>query len=263
MANGILLLNKPTGLSTFDLIRVFKKAIKPDFKVGHAGTLDVFANGLSILLLGSATKNFSLFQTLPKTYLATARLGYSSPTLDIEGDLTPQTNPPSIGREKIEVLFNNFPRQYHQSVPAYSAAKHQGQPLYRHARKGNAITNKTKPVTIHQLELIAYRSPLVTFNTSVSSGTYIRQLSCDLFTQLKLDSFLSSLTRTRIGPYQLKDAINLDTLYNKNWHQHLITKYDPQNQIHQWQPRASWSRHPLVFWFHVYPTHSLGNQWPN
>lgn len=233
MINGILLLNKPAGLSTFDLIRVFKKAVKPDFKVGHAGTLDVFANGLSILLLGPATKHFSLFQTLPKTYLATARLGYSSPTLDIEGDLTPQVDPPSVDREELETTFNNFPRQYDQSVPAYSAAKHQGQPLYRHARKGNAVTTKTKSVTIHQLELVAYRPPLLTFKASVSSGTYIRQLSCDLFTQLKLDSFLSSLTRTRIGPYQLKDAINLDTLYNKNWHQHLITKYDPQNQIHQ------------------------------
>jgi len=220
--NSLLLINKPIGLSTFDLIRHLKKAIKPDFKVGHAGTLDVFADGLVVLLLGDATKTFTDFQEHPKTYLATARLGISSPTLDIEGELTIQKNYVSPGRETIEQTIKDFPQKYDQTVPSYSAAKHQGKPLYKHARSGKLLT-KTKPVTIHNLELVAHKNPLVTFKATTSSGTYIRQLSYDLFRKLEIDSFLSNLTRTEIGPYKLQNAATLEDLYNQNWKQYLVT----------------------------------------
>ena len=220
--NSLLPLLKPVGLSTFDLIRIFKKTTKPDFKVGHAGTLDVFADGLAILLLGDATKKFADFQNLEKTYIATARLGVSSTTLDTEGDFTKQKNPPKPTYEEMEKLFADFPKSYEQDVPAYSAAKHEGKPLYQHALEGNVSISKSKTVQIYDLKLIAYKYPLVTFKATVSSGTYIRQLGVDLFTKLKLKSFLTCLTRLQIGEYQLDSAANLGDLYNQTWERKLI-----------------------------------------
>lgn len=221
--NALLPINKPVGLSTFDLIRHFKKANSPDYKVGHAGTLDVFADGLVILLLGSATKSFADFQQHQKTYLATSRLGYSTATLDIEGDFIQQLDPPHLTRESIASAIETFPKKYDQTVPAFSAAKHQGQPLYKHALKGQAIT-KSKPVEIYQLELLAYKNPLATIKATVSSGTYIRQLSVDIFKTLHIESFLTNLTRTQIGPFDLHAAATLEDVYNDNWKQYQITQ---------------------------------------
>lgn len=209
----ILPVYKPIGLSTFDLIRRYKRENNlparsrgSASKIGHAGTLDVFADGLVLLLLGTATKDFDQFQTYPKTYRAAIRLGASSTTLDIEGNLTNQKNPPRPDREIIEAVLKEFIGTINQSVPAFSAAKHQGQPLYKLARQGRAAPAKSKPVTIHALQLLAYKYPLVTLEATVSSGTYIRQLTYDIFKKLDLDSFLFALTRTAIGPFSLKNV---------------------------------------------------------
>lgn len=219
--NALLPINKPISLSTFDLIRIFKRTNEPEYKVGHAGTLDVFADGLVILLLGTATKKFADFQNLPKTYLATARLGVNSTTLDTEGSFTTQKSPPKPSKTELESIFTAFPREYEQTVPAYSAAKHEGNPLYKHALKGKIIS-KSKPVQIYELKLVAYKYPLITFTTTVSSGTYVRQLSVDLFAKLKLHSFLTTLTRNQIGEYKLESAATLQDLYNDTWQSHLL-----------------------------------------
>lgn len=216
---GILLVNKPIGYSTFDVIRDFKRATSFKGKVGHAGTLDVFADGLVILMVNT-TKSFAKFQELEKEYQASLKLGSSSTTLDIEGDITLQNDPPKPSKEQIiEALTQHLGTQ-EQSIPSFSAAKFEGQPLYKHALKGNLITNKSKQVTIHSLQLIAYKHPLVTFTVTCSSGTYIRQLSRDIFKDLGIESFLFGLTRTKIGDYHLKDAISIKEL--ANWQKKLV-----------------------------------------
>lgn len=222
MESGILLLNKPVGISTFDCIRVFKRHTGFKGKVGHAGTLDVFASGLVILLIGKMTKNFADFQGGEKEYIATARLGFSSPTLDVEGDLVSQVDSPKPTRDDIVEAIQNFVGTYDQTVPSFSAAKQNGKALYELARSGEMVTNKSKPVTITEVELIGYKYPLVTFRSVVSSGTYIRQLSWDVFQKLGVDSFLFSLLRTKVGQYRLADTHTFDDLTPESWTKFLI-----------------------------------------
>lgn len=222
MESGIILINKPVGISTFDCIRIFKRKTGFKGKVGHAGTLDVFACGLAILLIGKRTKDFAQFQGGEKEYVASARLGYSSETLDIEGTLVEKSGFEKPKREQIEELLGQFVGSYEQTVPSFSAAKQNGLPLYDLARKGELVTNKSKLVQIHSIELIGYKFPLVTFRTSVSSGTYIRQLSWDIFQKLNIDSFLFSLSRTKVGQYTLDQATELSSLTPENWATYLL-----------------------------------------
>lgn len=203
----ILPVNKPVGLSTFDLIRRYKREHNYNGKIGHAGTLDVFAEGLVLLLLGSATKQFAEFQTLPKTYIAHVRLGASSNTLDVEGVINNQKDPVIPKREAIETVLPDFIGVYDQAVPAFSATKQAGQPAYKLARAGKEVIAKSKPVTIHQLRLLAYKYPLITLEATVGSGTYIRQLTVDIFHKLQLESFLFGLKRTAIGEHALHGII--------------------------------------------------------
>lgn len=207
--NQILLVNKPIGFSTFDLIRQYKHSEpyqKLKHKVGHAGTLDVFADGLVLLLLGEATKQFDQFQKLNKTYLASVRLGVASNTLDIEGELKTQTDSPVPTKDLILASLPQFIGSFDQTVPDFSAAKQGGQPLYKLARAGKKIIPKSKPVTVYEFKITAYKYPLVQLEIACSSGTYIRQLTYDLFRKMGIDSFLFSLRRTQIGDYHLRDA---------------------------------------------------------
>src|SRR5689334_4501521 len=143
---GILLINKPVGYSTFDIIRDFKRGTSFKGKIGHAGTLDVFADGLAILLVNT-TKDFAKFQELQKHYTANVRLGISSTTLDVKGEFTPQENASKVTREQLLKILPTFVGTYKQTIPSYSAAKFEGKPLYKHARKGNIVSHKSKPAT--------------------------------------------------------------------------------------------------------------------
>lgn len=218
---GILAINKPIGLSTYDLIRFFKKTAGFNGKIGHAGTLDVFGSGLVLILLGKATKQFQDWQTYDKQYLASARLYYSTDTLDIEGKIEPTSKIIKLDRARIEAVFPHFIGNIRQKIPAYSATKYHGQPLYKLARKGQQI-NKEKSVNIKEIKLVAFKSALVSLDIVCASGTYIRQLVYDLFQELEVRSFLFSLTRTRIGPISLKNSHDLKILTDNQWKKHLI-----------------------------------------
>lgn len=221
MYTGILLVDKPVGLSTFDLIRVFKKNNHFEGKIGHAGTLDVFAGGLVILLLNT-TRHFADFQEHKKHYLASVRLDASSTTLDIEGKVTHFENDEKIQKDSIQGSIDQFIGTHEQNIPSYSAAKFEGKPLYKHAAQGNLVTHKSKPITVYDLSLLALKYPLATLNITCSSGTYVRQLTYDLFKKIGIESFLFGLTRTQIGEYQIKDAVSLQDIYNQNWVDRLI-----------------------------------------
>ena len=196
---------KPTGITSFDVIRVFKRAVHPDFKVGHGGTLDPFADGVLLLLLGKATKRMNSLMELPKTYDATAVLGARSDTLDRTGKIinTPTNQQTNVTIGQIKEAAAKFVGEIEQAIPEYSAAKVNGVPRYKLARAGKEQIPKSKLVTIYDLKIInsnySNNRSIVEFEATVSSGTYIRQLSYDILASLGVESYLESLTRTRIG----------------------------------------------------------------
>ncbi len=204
----ILAVFKPVGFSSYDLIRVFKKQTSFKGKIGHAGTLDPFAQGVVLLLLGKATKQFDEIKTWPKTYLAGLRLGASSTTGDPAGEIVSQSNPAKPLKNEVENVLKGFVGETVQQVPAFSAAKHQGQPLYKLARKGKFI-EKSKKVVIDKIDLIVYKYPLLTIRVKCSGGTYIRQLAQDIGQKLNTSAYLYFLERESVGSFTLKQAKKL------------------------------------------------------
>jgi tRNA pseudouridine55 synthase len=162
-------------------------------KVGHAGTLDPFATGLLLVLLGQATRAQRYFMALPKAYRAVARLGWTSDTGDRDGQMRETGNVPATLAMPTGELM--------QRPPAYSAVKVGGEPLYRKARRGEAVEGEARPVTVHRAELVESDGELATFEIECSSGTYIRALVADLG-----DAYTEELERTAIGPFKLEDA---------------------------------------------------------
>lgn len=214
--DGILPVYKPVGISSFDVIRAFKRSVKPSYKVGHGGTLDPFADGVLLLLLGKATKQMNTLSALPKTYRASAILGAKSDTLDVTGTITQFSNH-KFSNTQIELAAKSFVGKYEQEIPQYSAAKVNGKPRYLLARRGELTERKTKLVTIHELELLSDQSNNVTFEATVSSGTYIRQLSYDIFSKLGVESYLDKLTRTKIGNFSIEKCARIEEFMSESW----------------------------------------------
>lgn len=220
--DGILLVDKPTGWTSFDVvakIRGIQKAAfkaqgivatKRQLKVGHAGTLDPFATGLLIILLGEATKRSDEFLKQDKTYEATVYLGATSTTGDPEGELTPVSDvQPS--ETAINQAVHQFIGQITQTPPIYSAIKINGQRAYKLARKGQDVEIPSRQVTIHSLELLSYVYPELKIRTHVSSGTYIRSLAEDIGTTLGTGAYCKELRRTTIGDFKVVDAEAIST----------------------------------------------------
>lgn len=219
--DGVLAIDKPAGITSYDVIREFKHKIKPDYKIGHGGTLDPFASGVLLLLLGKATKKMAELSNLPKSYSAWAVLGYSSDTLDKTGRVDKKLGAEIPERAKVEEMAQKLVGRIEQNVPDYSAAKINGVPRYKLARNGQIIPPKTKEVSIYKLEITHFSQlnerTVVELDTTVSSGTYIRQLSYDLFKSLGCESYLDKLTRTAIGDFSLQKCIKLADLDQEDW----------------------------------------------
>ncbi len=214
--DGILPIYKPVGMSSYDVIREYKRWIHPSYKIGHGGTLDPFADGVLLLLLGRATKQMNALSALPKTYQASAILGAKSDTLDVTGKIE-QCQSVTVSRKAIELAANSFVGQYEQEIPQYSAAKVNGKPRYLMARKGVVTEKKTKSVTIYKLEVISVNGKSATFEATVSTGTYIRQLSYDIFSKLGVESYLEKLTRTKIGDFSIEKCANITDFETRVW----------------------------------------------
>ncbi|MEK7648369.1 MAG: tRNA pseudouridine(55) synthase TruB [Patescibacteria group bacterium] len=210
--NELLLINKPSGPTSHDIVdRVRKQTgIK---RVGHAGTLDPFATGLLIILVGrEQTKRQSEFLTMDKTYEAVIKIGGTSTTDDCTGEIT--SNPPEspITPTLIQKTLQSFIGTFDQMPPNFSAKKIKGKKAYELAREGIQPDLKPKQITIYSIEFISYSWPLLTIRCSVSSGTYIRALARDIGKALGGGAYCEKLMRTSIGPYNLSDASLLDEL---------------------------------------------------
>lgn len=221
MISGILSVNKPPVLSSFDVIRHFKRATHYEGKVGHGGTLDPFASGVMLILLGDATKTFTKIQSLPKSYLAGVRLGVASNTLDITGELIKQDDSLEVDKAKIAADTVLFTGEIDQKVPAFSAAKYEGKPLYRLARSGTTV-EKSKKVTIYNFTILDWKPPMVLASIKCSSGTYIRQLTYDLFKRNGIDSTLFFLERTAVGDFDVSQAAPLSSFVSDDWKKYVI-----------------------------------------
>lgn len=221
--NGLLLVDKPKGISSFDVIRRLRRIManpaassgfherRPTLKIGHAGTLDPLASGLMLMLFGSACKQAGQFSKLDKSYAAEITLGSTSSTGDSEGMLTEQSNQRPSQRQ-VQSTLKFFVGDITQIPPVYSAIKIGGREAYKYARAGQAVEVPSRQVTITSIDLLEYKYPLIKLNADVSSGTYIRTLAEDIGEDLGTGAYLSGLVRTRVGEFELKDAVSLDGL---------------------------------------------------
>lgn len=217
--DGILCAYKPVGITSFDVIREFKRSVHPDFKIGHGGTLDPFADGVLLLLLGKATKRMNELSDLPKTYRAVAKLGACSDTLDVTGtiDSSREKIDSSINKQVLSKVTEKFVGEIEQEIPDYSATKINGVPRYKLARAGKEMEKKSKLVNIYNIEIEKIEGDLVTFIATVSSGTYIRQLSYDIFKSIGIDSYLEKLTRTEIGNFKIDNCVKIEDFNSLKW----------------------------------------------
>lgn len=219
---NILLIDKPAGWTSFDVCAKLRGKIKADFRargekptkrqlrVGHAGTLDPFATGLLIVLLGDACKRADEFLKLDKVYEATVRLGKTSTTGDPEGELTEVSNiQPS--QEAVAEALQQFVGKISQTPPAYSALKINGQRAYKLAREGKAVEIPARTVTIYSIQLVSYDYPDVKIRAHVGSGTYIRSLAEDTGAALGTGAYCSELRRVRVAEWDIQDAQSITT----------------------------------------------------
>jgi tRNA pseudouridine55 synthase len=203
--DGILLIDKDEGESSYDVVRKVKSALGIK-KVGHAGTLDPFATGLLIILIGQGTKLSPFIMSHKKTYLATLRLGAETDTMDKTGKVVRTNTVPELSAEYIRRKAGAFVGDIEQTPPIYSAVKCKGSRAYKLARRGEEVTLKKRVVSISSLEMGSIVLPDVCFEVECSSGTYIRSLAADLGTLLGPGGHLISLRRLASGTFNVDQA---------------------------------------------------------
>lgn len=216
----VLLLIKPIGWTSFDLVKKIRNIIirrlgYKKIKVGHAGTLDPLADGLMILCTGKATKEISNYQQLDKEYTATLEFGKTTPSFDLETPVDKTYNITHINRDKIIKSLEKFIGEIEQVPPIFSAKNIKGERAYHFARKGEKIELKPNKVIIRQLELINFDLPFIEIRILCSKGTYIRALARDLGKILESGAYVTRLTRTKIGLYKMKDALTIKIFEEK------------------------------------------------
>lgn len=212
---NVLLINKPSGPTSHDIVDQVRK-ITGEKTVGHAGTLDPFAEGLLIVLIGrGATKRQSEFMKLDKEYIAVLELGTESDTDDSTGKLKIKKLGFKIELPAIKHLVQKFIGEIEQVPPQYSAIKIKGKKAYEFARKRQKIELKPRKIKIYSIYILEYIWPRLTLKINCSSGTYIRALARDLGTKLGSGAYVQKLVRTKIGEYKLEDALILENLNSR------------------------------------------------
>lgn len=215
MTDGIILIDKPADMTSFGVVarvrRVLTQQANKKVKVGHTGTLDPFATGLMILVIGKECKNAGHYTKLDKVYEATIRLGQTSTTGDPEGDITDISDKvPSL--DDIHKVLESFRGDITQRPPIYSAIKIDGQRAYKLARDGQEVEIPLRQVTVHSLEVVDYTYPELKIRTHVSSGTYIRSLAEDIGKALGTGAYCTELRRTSISEWTIDQAQSLSDL---------------------------------------------------
>lgn len=217
--NGYLLIDKPIGITSYDVIRRLKRFLPRKYKIGHGGTLDPFASGLMIIMLGRATKSWDKLQQQAKTYLVKAEFGYATDTLDIDGEVISRvkTEMP-LERQKIDEALGKFRGEILQIPPKYSALKIDGKRAYDLARDGVDFEIESRKATIYRNEIVDYNWPFLELEIEVSSGTYIRTIVDDLAKSLGTLATAVALRRLQIGEFRTENALSLDRILSSADH---------------------------------------------
>ncbi len=208
--NGVLFIKKPKGWTSRDVVNRICK-IYGTKKVGHTGTLDPLATGVLIVCLGSYTKLVSMLTSDEKEYVATMKVGVKTTTGDITGEVM-EKQTTLVSEEKVRNAFQEFPKEYDQTVPLYSAVKVNGKKLYEYAREGMSVSLPKRKVEIKELEFLNRKEDEITFRCVVSKGTYIRSLIEDLASSFSSIATMKSLERRRLGNVSLKDCLSIDSI---------------------------------------------------
>lgn len=216
--NGIILINKPKGLTSRDVVNVISKKLKTK-KVGHTGTLDPLAEGVLVICVGKATKLCELLTSQKKEYIAKVVLGVETDTLDITGSVLKE-NYQYVSKEDVLKTLKSYVKTYNQEVPIYSAVKVGGKKLYEYAREGKEVTLPKKEVTIYDINLLEYNHTdkvTFTFKCTVSKGTYIRTLIRDIARDLNTCGTMTALTRTKQGKFFIEQTHHIEDIENGNF----------------------------------------------
>ena len=220
MISGILIINKPAGPTSHDIVDKIRKITKVK-KVGHAGPLDPFAKGVLIILMGRATKSQQDFINMRKTYTATIFLGATSNTYDKTGKIITLESS-LIKHSAVKKTIKQFVGEIEQTPPAFSAVKIKGKKAYELARKGIKPKLKPRKIKIYKIKLLKYNWPYLEIKIKCSKGTYIRSLANDIGKNLGCGAYLKELTRNKIGKFNLKKAINPNKITKDNWQDYIL-----------------------------------------
>ena len=203
--DGLLLLNKPAGVTSFQALRPVKQLLPRKTKVGHSGTLDQFATGLLVVLIGKATRLVPLFTAFDKTYTGTFRFGEETETLDPESPPRPRGEAPTI--DNLAAVLPRFVGTIEQVPPAYSAVHVGGERAYKRVLRGETVEVPAREVTIHSLELLRYDPPDAAVTIHCSKGTYVRSLARDIGEACSCGAYVATLRRDSVGPFRLEEAV--------------------------------------------------------
>lgn len=219
--DGVILINKPKGITSRDVVNEVCKILKTK-KVGHTGTLDPIASGVLVVCVGKATKLVDIITSANKEYVATVKLGLLTDTLDLDGEVLKKEKV-TIRKEELINVLNSFLGKYEQEVPIYSAVKVNGKKLYEYAREGKKVNLPKRMVEIKKIELINLTNEEYKFKVLVSKGTYIRSLIYDINRKLNVIGVMSDLVRTKQGIFNIDDAYTLEDIKTDNYKMYTIT----------------------------------------
>ncbi len=220
MAEGVFNIDKPAGLTSHDVVDKVRWLVEMR-RVGHSGTLDPLATGVLLICVGRATRLVEYLVGQRKRYKATVRLGQETDTFDAEGQIISERSI-TANLDEIDNALDGFRGEIAQLAPSYSAIKVDGEPLYKRARRGEHPERPERQVTVYELEILEWISPLLKIDLTCSSGTYVRSIAHDLGQVLGCGGHLSELRRISIGDFSREDSVSLNTLNRENWPDHMM-----------------------------------------
>lgn len=229
--NGIILINKEKEKTSRDVVNEVGRLLHTK-KIGHTGTLDPIATGVLVLCLGEATKLCELLTSEYKEYIGTIKLGFQTDTLDITGNVI-ETKEYHVNEEQISQVLSSFLGESIQETPLYSAVKVNGKKLYEYARSGQHVELPKRTINVKNIKLLSFKDDTITFQATVSKGTYIRALIKDICLKLNTVGTMQDLIRTKQGNFSIEDTFTIQDIQNNNYKllpiSEILNNYETQN----------------------------------